>query len=249
MEVRLLYENEIPEAARVVMGIYDYCVVPYAGTRLEIEQFREYVNADHFLEAFRKKELFFWGIFENGGLCAVSAIKNNGHITLLHVSPYCQRRGYATLLLNMMRMYAMNILHLNRITVNVAPVTATPFFLKRGFRQLNGMAGSMTFVPLECMIYGNNGGFSPAGVPVYGTDAGASVYMPNAGMNGYAQNAGAWQPDMQNTKKECGVVFRKRKVKGRTVAIIVSVVAVLLLFIAVTFTLCHIASSQVLTII
>lgn len=151
MEIRLLNANELELAANTVCDIYEKTVAARASEE-EKKQFYEYVNADFFWVEVCKKHLYFWGAFENQGLCAVSAMQNVGHITLLYTMPQFQKKGIGCALLNEMRRFALESLRLEFVTVNAMPAYTADFFEKNGFAQKQGVMQQASFVSLECIL-------------------------------------------------------------------------------------------------
>lgn len=144
MEIRLLQETELAWAVNTANEVYGTCVKPYAGTQEEVSQYYGYVNAEYFWQEMHDNRLFLWGAFEEGMMCAVSAMQNVGHITMLYVRPEFWHRRIGMQMLHMMRVFAASMLHLSRITVNVAPLSAVPFFNRLGFCAIP-LAGGHTF--------------------------------------------------------------------------------------------------------
>lgn len=187
MEIRLLYENELQMAVYTAHETFERCVRPCTGSQSEVDRYYQYVNVEYLWQEGSSGRLFLWGAFENGQMCAVSAMQNTGHITMLYVNPYCQRRKMGEQLVNYMCAFAANVLHKERVTIDVTPVSAAAFFYHIGFTLIQGAPLGNAQVPLERRIwmmpqagrvqastYGN-----PMGVaPVYGNPAGAaSVYQ------------------------------------------------------------------------
>lgn len=154
MEIKLLSVNEIQWAVQTANEVFEYGAGGYAPTEEERRQFRGYVNQENLSREAAGGRLFVWGAFENGQMCAVSAMQNVGHITMLYVRQVCQRRGLGARMLNEMRGFAAAVLHLYRVTVNVMPICYAPFFYKRGFARIPGMQPALAYVSLECPLTG-----------------------------------------------------------------------------------------------
>ena len=151
MEIRLLNANELELAANTVRDIYEKTIAARA-SKEEKKQFYEYVNGDFFWVEVCKKHLYIWGAFENQSLCAVSAMQNVGHITLLYTMPQFQKKGIGSALLNEMRRFALESLRLEFVTVNAMPAFTADFFEKNGFVRMQGVIQQASFVSLECML-------------------------------------------------------------------------------------------------
>ena len=213
MEIRLLNGNELPLAVALASEVYQAQVFPYTRTSLEAEQFRQYVNVDYLWSEACKNRLFLWGVFENGILNGVSAMQSVGHITMLYVKPYCQRRGYGSLLLNVMQNFAASGLYLNRITINVFPFQTVPFFLKRGFAQIPGVPNQNSYLSLQCRLIPQDG----------------NIWMGEP-----------YIPEPPQKKKTSGVTYTTKKISTKTILILVFTVLALLFLIGIGFSIHHI---------
>ena len=149
MEVRLLNGNEIQWAVQTANEVFEYCDRNCVKSQDEIRQHYDYVRPEVLWQEQNAGRLILWGAFENGQMCAVSAMQNVGHITMLYVRPPYQRRGLGSWLLNEMRGFADHVLHLPRVAVNVTPVAYAPFFYRRGFQMIPGMPFNTPYVSLE----------------------------------------------------------------------------------------------------
>ena len=153
MEIRLLYGNELQMAVYTAHETFERCVRPCVRTQREIDRYYNYVNVEHLWQEMSAGRLFLWGAFENGQMCAVSAMQSIGHITMLYVKPYCQRRKIGEQLVNHMCAYAANILHRERVTIQVTPVSVSAFFYHIGFTLIQGAPLENEQVPLERRIW------------------------------------------------------------------------------------------------
>lgn len=108
------------------------------------QQMREAMDADG---------LLLWGAYENGGMAAIAGMQPDGEITVLYVTPARERRGTGLLLLNAMRDYAIAVLQLQRVTIEVTPVTKAPYFYKRGFAVALTETAPAGSVRLESRLY------------------------------------------------------------------------------------------------
>lgn len=153
MEIRLLYGNELQIAVYTAHETFERCIRPYVRSQREIDRYYHYVNVEYLWQEMSAGRLFLWGAFENGQMCAVSAMQSNGHITMLYVKPYCQRRKIGEQLVNHMCAYAANILHRERVTIQVTPVSMAAFFYHIGFTLIQGAPLENEQVPLERRIW------------------------------------------------------------------------------------------------
>lgn len=157
MEIRLLYGNELQWAVNTANEVFEACVRPYAGNE-EVQQYCGYVNVEHLWQEMSTGKLYLWGAFENGQMCAVSAMQNIGHITMLYVKPYYSKRRIGTELVNHMCSYAAAMLHIERVTIWVMPMVAS-YFYHTGFTLIQGCMTGGAYVPLERRIWSMQQGY------------------------------------------------------------------------------------------
>lgn len=184
IEIRFLNANELQWAVNTANEVFEICVRGYVGTQEELTQYYNYVQAEYLWQEMSAGRLFLWGVFEDGQMCAVSAMQNTGHVTMLYVRPQFQNRRMGTQLLNGMIGYAAFALQANRITINVTPAAATPYFYRKGFVQLPNAWPNQPYVsveyPLAQTAVSAFRGY-PSGVPGYGAQTGAQQEMPGNG--------------------------------------------------------------------
>lgn len=189
MEVRLLNANEIGWAVSTAVEVYTVCVLPYAQTPEEIEQFQEYVNEDHLWVELCKKKLYLWGAFEQGQMCGVSAMEHNGRVTMLYVKPAYRLGNCELELMRAMRAYAVNTLGLAEGAVQVKLLH--PEYSQPGADQIP---------------YGQSQGYGHSG---YGQSQGY-------GQSGYGQSQGYGRAESWNTNTTERNTGRK---KGTLIAV------------------------------
>lgn len=131
-EVRLLNEQELQWAVNVAGEVFEICLKNHV-TEQERQRYQNYVLADNLWQGICAGRLFLWGVFEEGNLCAVGAIQNDGLITMLCVRPACQHRGMGSALLYAMCSFLLSQQQAGKVIAYVTPVTAAPFFYQRGF--------------------------------------------------------------------------------------------------------------------
>ena len=133
MEIRILQEIEIPNAAGLSRYVFDTCL----RKRMEFEQtigfVEEYLLPEHLMEMAREEKLTLWGVFEGEQLVGVSGLQPDGMITMLYVLPQCANRGYGSALLGIMREYAKNTYGLQQVIANATPAWTSSYFAKQGF--------------------------------------------------------------------------------------------------------------------
>ena len=148
MEIRILQENEIPQAAKITQGVFDFCLSGSITDQSLVDGFLEYSKEVHIRRMAAEEKVILWGVFEQGQMAGMSAMQAEGHITMLYVLPAFQRRGYGKRLLETMRIYGRGSLGLEYVTVNAMPVYTAAYFLKRKFVQMNNTPGDCPFVPM-----------------------------------------------------------------------------------------------------
>lgn len=221
MEIRLLYRNELQWAVYTANEAFETLVRPYAGTQEEVEPFYRYVRVENLWQEMSAGRLFLWGAFENGQMCAVSAMQDVGHITMLYVRPQYGARHVGTQLVNHMCRYADAMLHRERVTVHVTPVSAAGFFYHIGFTLVQGSALNGIYVPLERRIRA-----VPQGYPGYGNavNPGPAQHMPEAGAPVYGM-AGTNPAYSTYAPKKPGrpeVTYPTKKVSTRCIVALVA---------------------------
>lgn len=153
MTIRLLEENEIQLAINVAHETYQKCILPFVRTEEEVNQYNSYVNLENLWKEMSEDGLLLWGVWEEETLCAVSAMRKEGQITMLYVRPAFQKKEYGRLLLDWMRGYAKETLHLKKVMVNVTPIFAADYFKRVGFRYMDGrIYPQAAFVPMEAKV-------------------------------------------------------------------------------------------------
>lgn len=166
MEIRLLQGTELAWAVETANEVFETCVRFYTRTQEEINQYYRYVNAEYLWQEVSARRLMMWGAFENGQMCAVSAMQNVGHITMLYVKQEYQHRRIGMQLLQLMRGYAALVWRQNRVTINVTPSVCAPFFYRMGFREIPGMEGRNFYISMECRLPENAAGYQiPGSMP------------------------------------------------------------------------------------
>ena len=133
MEPRILAPEEIGAAGETARAVFDLCLRKSMIQPEMTASFERYVQPEHLRQMAEEGALTVWGIFAGGQLCAVSAMQTEGHITMLYVLPFFQRKGLGKLLLRTMRSYAGEVLHLKQVTVNAMPVWTAAYFERMGF--------------------------------------------------------------------------------------------------------------------
>lgn len=133
MEIRFLQDEELGNAAGLSRFVFDNCL----RVRMEFPQTISFVEAylteSNLRTKVTEEGLLLWGVYESGQLLGVGGMQPDGLITMLYVLPQCFRRKYGTKLLETMRIYAKETLHLPQVTVNANPAFTSYYFEKQGF--------------------------------------------------------------------------------------------------------------------
>lgn len=236
MEIRLLYRNEVQMAVYTAHEVFEACVKPYAKTAQEVEWYYSYVRVENLWQEMSAGRLFLWGAFEGGQMCAVSAMQDAGHITMLYVKPQYMKRRIGTQLIDQMCSYAAGQLRKQCVTVNAMPISVASFFYHIGFVLTQGAPLGNSYVPLERRIW------AMPGAPLYGNMTnGASVYgypQQNVNMGYQAAYAKPKRPE---------VTYPTKKVSPKCIAWIVAAVLLFSTVVTVGVTVHHIVTDGVKT--
>jgi GNAT superfamily N-acetyltransferase len=150
MEVRVLAENEIPQAAELAVWVYNYCLRQSVFPQGLNDTFLQYAEAGHLAQMVQDGKITLWGAWDGGQLRAMSAMQTEGHITMLYVHPAYQRSGFGKRLLLEMRKYAEEYGNLQTVTVNAMPAWTAEYFGRQGFVRMPVPGyGSNGFVPMS----------------------------------------------------------------------------------------------------
>ena len=135
MEIKILQTEEVPKAVQLARGVFEYCLGNTINEAQLIESFYTYVREENIRQLMEEQKLTLWAAYdEQNNMVAVSGMQSEGHITLLYVLPYYQRRGYGKKLLLAMREYARGTLELAQVTVNAMPAWTASYFSKNKFK-------------------------------------------------------------------------------------------------------------------
>ena len=135
MKIKILQTEEVPKAVQLARGIFEYCHRNTINEAQLIESFYTYVREENIRQLMEAQKLILWAAYdEQNNMVAVSGMQSEGHITLLYVLPYFQRRGYGKKLLLTMREYAREKLELAQVTVNAMPAWTASYFAKNKFK-------------------------------------------------------------------------------------------------------------------
>lgn len=244
MEIRFICQNELQWAVYTANEVFGRSVRPHVQSEEEIRQYHSYVCVENLWQEMRAGRLLLWGAYENGRMCAVSAMQNTGHITMLYVLPEYGGRHIAMRLLNEMGGYAEAVLRRERVTVHVTPVSAASFFYHAGFTTIQGAPLGNGYLPLERQIWvmpqrGCGGVLN--GKPVYpGADCGGAL-------NGKPVYPGVDCGNAPQKQQRPEVTYPPKKVSARAVLLLIMTVLVLSLAIVIGTTVHHITADGLKT--
>lgn len=133
MEIRILEEAELANAAGLSRYVFDNCL-RYRMEFVQTAGFVEnYLKQENLTNLRNEGKLTIWGMFEQSQMVAVSGLQSDGMITMLYVLPQCWRRGYGNALLAAMREYAKDNYGMQRVLVNATPAWTSTYFTRKGF--------------------------------------------------------------------------------------------------------------------
>lgn len=239
MEIRLLYGNELQWAVYTANEVFENCIRPYARTREEVDQYYRYVQTEYLWQEMSAGRLFLWGAFENGQMCAVSAMQNVGHITMLYVRPYYGRRRVGTQLLNTMCSYAATRLGKARVTVNVMPVSCASYFYHMGFTPIQGSPMSNIYISLERRTWMAAQGYARNDKPMYGNIA---YTGPN-----YGPAYRIMKPEKPKKQKKTDVTYPTKKVSTKLIVGLAAGVLVFSVSVIAGITIHHMVKEGLVT--
>lgn len=133
MEIRILQEAELANAAGLSRYVFDVCLRNRMEFVQSISFVEDYLNAEHLITLYRENKLTVWGVYEETQLVGVSGLQSDGMVTMLYVLPQCSRRGYGSALLEAMRQYAKGMYGMQNIMVNATPAWTATYFVRHGF--------------------------------------------------------------------------------------------------------------------
>ncbi len=150
MEIKLLTTEQLPEAAGLAHGVFDYCLRNSINNPKMVQAFEQYSHQDYLKHMMEENYLVMWGAYDQGTIVGMSAMQTEGHITMLYVHPMYQRRGIGKKLLEEMRKYAKSVYNLSIVTVNAMPVWTENYFARRKFSRMNVMPNN-DFVSMQAV--------------------------------------------------------------------------------------------------
>lgn len=152
MEIRILKEEELVNAAGLSRYVFDNCL----RNRMEFPQttayVESYVSYDNLKNMQKEGKLTLWGAFEQEQLVAVSGLQSDGMITMVYVLPQISGRGIGSELLLTMREYAWNVYGLKKVSLNAVPAWTSFYFLNQGFSYVDPKHNMrVPFIPMYAL--------------------------------------------------------------------------------------------------
>lgn len=152
MDIRILSVQELPFAVNLSRYTFEHCLQRSIMQQEMIRGFYQYVSLENLSKLMQSKRINIWGVWMNGQLVGVSAMQAEGHITMLYIAPYCQRRGMGKALLKEMRKCAADVLCCKVVTVNAMPVWTENYFRRQGFQRIQMQQPGAPYVSLSAPV-------------------------------------------------------------------------------------------------
>lgn len=137
MEIRILKEEELANAAGLSRYVFDICLrnrIEFPQTIVFVE---EYMSTEHLRQLYREEKLTLWGAFSEDQLVAVSGLQSDGMITMLYVLPQFHQKGIGQNMLLAMREFARDRYGFEKVVLNANPAWTSFYFAKQGFSYQN----------------------------------------------------------------------------------------------------------------
>lgn len=152
MEIRILREEELANAAGLSRYVFDTCLRNRMDFPQTIGFVESYVSVENLTRLHREQKLTVWGAFEMQQLVAVSALQSDGMITMLYVLPQFSGRKMGKNLLFAMREYAKEVYGFEKVVLNATPAWTAFYFSNQGFSYTNPDKNvRVPFVPMYAM--------------------------------------------------------------------------------------------------
>lgn len=137
MEIRILKEEELANAAGLSRYVFDTCLrdrMEFIQTIVFIE---EYVSLENIMRLYKEEKLTLWGTFYQEQLIAVSGLQSDGWITMLYVLPQFHKKQIGTNMLLAMREFARDRYGFEKVMLNATPAWTAFYFASQGFSYVN----------------------------------------------------------------------------------------------------------------
>jgi GNAT superfamily N-acetyltransferase len=148
-EIRMVKENELAEALRLVWDVFGEFEAPDY-SKEGIEEFRAFIEPDSVRQKIRNNQLLVWGCFAGHKVVGVIAGRPPCHISLLFVDKQFHRKGIAKAMFNEMLLYYRSSGGYTEVTVNSSPYAVAAYH-RMGFRDTAGEQeiNGIRFVPMK----------------------------------------------------------------------------------------------------
>ena len=149
MEIRMLGEQEVAQAADLAQVVYRNQIEPYFNQPQMNQYFYEYAKKETLTGRAAAGQVYVWGAFEGANMVGMRAMQPEGHVTLLYVLPQYQKRGMGKAMLLEMKRYAFEVLHLHQLTLSAMPAWTANYFARNGYVKMitgNPMAPYISMV-------------------------------------------------------------------------------------------------------
>lgn len=137
MEIRILREEELTNAAGLSRYVFDTCL----RNRMEFPQtiafIEQYVSVENLMQLHKEEKLTLWGTFYQEQLVAVSGLQSDGMITMLYVLPQFHKRKIGSTMLLAMREFARDRYGFEKVVLNATPAWTAFYFSNQGFSYAN----------------------------------------------------------------------------------------------------------------
>ncbi len=137
MEIRILQEMELANAAGLSRYVFDNCVRYRMEFVQTIGYVENYLTTENLVNLCKENKLTVWGVFEQEQMVGVSGMQSDAMITMLYILPQCFKRGYGRALLDTMSRYAKDVYGREMVYVNATPAWTATYFMKQGFSFVN----------------------------------------------------------------------------------------------------------------
>ncbi len=152
MEIRLIKEPELLPALHLVWEVFAQEIAP-ACTPQGVESFQKFIKYEYISQVWYRKDLLFFGAFDNERICGTLALRPDGHIALFFVEQKSQGKGIGRMLFQTAYNYCANELKADRMTVNAAP-GAVERYSRLGMRAVSGEQerDGIRSIPMEMYV-------------------------------------------------------------------------------------------------
>lgn len=152
MYVKRIQSNDILDGLHLAWEVFAQDVAPTYPPQ-GVEEFQQFIKYDHMFPKAQRGEIVFFYAVEGEELCGMSAIRTDGHVSLLFVRKEWQRKGAARRLFHAMQQYCVIERRIATMTVSATP-NAVAAYEHLGFRATSAeqIENGIRFVPMTYMI-------------------------------------------------------------------------------------------------